>query len=95
MIAVKANYDMVTSIHIYSLEPGRIQDLPTLTEAGREVFANTFLKEDPLQHYKKYGIIQNKHVKVSDIRSPVVVTGLTVASAKDWRKASTSTHHPT
>ena len=61
---MKASYESITAIHIYSLEAGRIEDLQTLSDVGREIFSSSFVKEDPLENYKKYGIIQNRHVKV-------------------------------
>lgn len=61
--AVKEEYETVTSLHIYSLSPGRIQDLVALTDASRSLFTDVFSKQDPLQHNKVYGVIQNPHVR--------------------------------
>lgn len=61
--STKAQYERITSIHVYSLSPHRIQDLVTLTDMGRDLFANTFIKEDPLIHNKTYGVIQNPEVR--------------------------------
>lgn len=50
------------SVHIYSLEPGPIKDLQTLTDCNRRI-AVEYASEDPLQTWKQYGTIQNGNVK--------------------------------
>src|SRR5271154_5004227 len=60
---MKDQYESITSIHIYSLSPYRLQDLQTLTDIGRDLFNTVFIKEDPLLHNKTYGVIQNSNVK--------------------------------
>lgn len=62
LTATKDQYETITSIHMYSLSPGRLQDLVVLTDIGRGISADSFLKEDPLKTYKTYGIIQNPAV---------------------------------
>ena len=69
---MKAQYEKITSIHLYSLSPHRIQDLVTLTDIGRDIFANTFVKEDPLIHNKTYGVIQNPEVRRRKGKRPIV-----------------------
>lgn len=59
---VKEQYEQITSIHIHSLSPVKVQDLTTLTETGRTVFVDYHAKQDPLVHNKEYGLIQNSHV---------------------------------
>jgi DNA polymerase delta subunit 3 len=73
--AVKDQYESISSVHIYSLSPAKIPDLVTLTDSGRSVFAETFVKEDPLQHYKTYGVIQNPEVRRRTGKRPVIPTG--------------------
>lgn len=75
--AVKAEYETVTSLHIYSLSPGRIQDLVALTDAGRSLFTDVFSKQDPLQHNKVYGVIQNPHVRRRTGKRSVAPSGPT------------------
>lgn len=70
--STKAQYENITSIHLYSLSPHRIQDLVTLTDLGREIFANTFVKEDPLIHNKTYGVIQNPEVRRRKGNRPII-----------------------
>src|SRR5271154_2607059 len=60
---MKDQYESITSIHIYSLSPYRLQDLQTLTDIGRDLFNTVFIKEDPLLHNKTYGVIQNSNVR--------------------------------
>lgn len=61
--SVKERYETITSIHIYSLSPARIEDLVTLTDIGRGLFADSFARQDPLLENKTYGVIQNPGVR--------------------------------
>lgn len=70
--STKALYEKITSIHLYSLSPHRIQDLVTLTDLGRGIFENTFVKEDPLIYNKTYGIIQNPDVRRRKGGRPII-----------------------
>ncbi len=72
---MKDQYENITSIHIYSLSPTRIQDLVTLTDVGRGLFTDVFAKEDPLQHNKTYGVIQNPAVRRRKGKRPVIPNG--------------------
>ncbi|KAG9791558.1 hypothetical protein KCU88_g982, partial [Aureobasidium melanogenum] len=73
--AMKEQYETITSIHIYSLSPARIQDLVTLTDINRGLFQETFIKQDPLINNKTYGIIQNQYVRRRKGKKPVVPKG--------------------
>ncbi len=68
----KAQYETITSIHLYSISPHRIPDLVTLTDIGRDIFDNTFVKEDPLIHNKTYGVIQNPEVRRRKGKRPII-----------------------
>jgi DNA polymerase delta subunit 3 len=70
---MKEQYEMITSIHIYSLSPCRLQDLQTLTETGRYLFNSIFVKEDPLLHNKTYGVIQNPGVRRRTGKRPPIL----------------------
>jgi DNA polymerase delta subunit 3 len=59
----RATFESIFSIHIYSLQPTALQDLNVLTDVRREMLA-TYSHEDPMEHGKTWGMIQNKHVKV-------------------------------
>ena len=72
---MKEQYETITSIHIYSLSPTRIQDLVTLTDIGRALFTDIFTKEDPLQYNKTYGVIQNPEVRRRKGKRPVIPSG--------------------
>jgi DNA polymerase delta subunit 3 len=61
--AIKAEYDTITSLHIYSVSPVRLQDLVELTDIGRGIYTDIFVKQDPLIHNKDYGVIQNPNAK--------------------------------
>ena len=69
---VKAAYETISSIHIYSLSPGKMPDLTALTDLGRSLYANVFVKEDPLTHNKTYGVIQNPQVRRRKGKRPVI-----------------------
>ncbi|KAJ9613517.1 CDC27 protein [Cladophialophora chaetospira] len=90
---MKAQYETITSIHIYSLSPTRIQDLVTLTDVGRGLFTDVFMKEDPLQHNKTYGVIQNPDVRRRKGKRPVIPSGPAPkfqAVKEEVKKASTT-----
>jgi DNA polymerase delta subunit 3 len=69
--SVKEQYETITSIHIYSLSPGRIEDLVTLTDVGRGLFTDSFMKEDPLVQNKIYGVIQNPGARRRKGKRPI------------------------
>ena len=69
---VRAQYETITSIHIYSLSSTKLPDLATLTDIGRGLYTDVFAKEDPLLHNKTYGIIQNPQVRRRKGKRPVV-----------------------
>jgi DNA polymerase delta subunit 3 len=71
-IAVKDQYESISSIHIYSLSPYRLQDLQTLTDIGGDLFNTVFIKEDPLLHNKTYGVIQNSGVRRRTGKGPPI-----------------------
>ncbi|KAL2429649.1 hypothetical protein ABEF95_008673 [Exophiala dermatitidis] len=73
--AMKEQYETITSIHIYSLSPARIQDLVTLTDINRGLFQETFTKEDPQINNKTYGIIQNQYVRRRKGKKPILPKG--------------------
>lgn len=49
-------------IHVYSLQTNALQDLNALSDVSREILS-TYGHEDPLEHGKQWGIIQNEYVK--------------------------------
>lgn len=69
--SVKEQFEIITSIHIYSLSPARIEDLVTLTDVGRGLFTDSFLKHDPLVQNKIYGVIQNPGTRRRKGKRPV------------------------
>ncbi|KAL9088435.1 MAG: hypothetical protein Q9165_006159 [Trypethelium subeluteriae] len=66
---VKIQFENITSIHVYSLEPGTINDLQILTDCNREIHTK-YADEDPLQTWRQYGTIQNANVKRRSMRRP-------------------------
>ncbi|EXJ63348.1 uncharacterized protein A1O5_11669 [Cladophialophora psammophila CBS 110553] len=69
--AVKEEYETITSIHIYSLSPARIQDLVTLTDISQSLFTDGIATE----HSKTYGLIQNPDVRRRKGKRPVILRG--------------------
>ncbi|KAF1944353.1 hypothetical protein EJ02DRAFT_341034 [Clathrospora elynae] len=53
----------IYSIHIYSLEPGPLENLHVLSACNREIADEHAKKEDPLERWKTYGSIRNPHIK--------------------------------
>ncbi|PVI04643.1 hypothetical protein DM02DRAFT_158708 [Periconia macrospinosa] len=72
----KAEFVEVTSIHIYSLEPGPIEDLGVLSLCNEEV-ATKFTKEDPLERWQLYGCIHNPHIKRRTPKSGIAASKTT------------------
>ncbi|KAG9965056.1 hypothetical protein KCU61_g2102, partial [Aureobasidium melanogenum] len=64
----KSTFDDVLSIHVYSIQPNKINDLHILTECNRAIMA-TAINEDLLETYKQYGVIQNAQVKRRSMRN--------------------------
>jgi DNA polymerase delta subunit 3 len=58
----KAEFDEVTSIQIYSLEPGPIENLNILSVCNHEI-ATEYASEDPLEQWRIYGSIHNPYIK--------------------------------
>ncbi|KAK8191666.1 DNA polymerase subunit Cdc27 [Phyllosticta capitalensis] len=59
----KSRYDEITSIHIYSLEPGPLKNLDVLSDCNREVCEKLATADDPVAFLRSYGTISNPHVK--------------------------------
>ncbi|KAI9873671.1 MAG: hypothetical protein M1830_010730 [Pleopsidium flavum] len=59
---VKAQFEGVDFIHIYSLQPGALKDLQVLSDLNREIY-DKYASEDPLKCGTQYGVIQNSNVK--------------------------------
>ncbi|KAF2031566.1 hypothetical protein EK21DRAFT_62966 [Setomelanomma holmii] len=58
----RAAFDDETSIHMYSLEPGPIENLSVLAACNHEIDTEP-ADEDPLQRWRMYGSIQNPYIK--------------------------------
>ncbi|KIW33530.1 uncharacterized protein PV07_00371 [Cladophialophora immunda] len=90
---MKDEYETITSMHIYSLSPARIQDLVTLTDISRGLFTNGF--ED--EHNKIYGVIQNPDVRRRKGKRPAIPGGAskTQPAKEETKKPSFSHTKPT
>lgn len=58
----KSTFTSISSIHIYSLQSTVLPDLNVLTDVSREM-STVHANEDPLEHGKQWGMVQNKYVK--------------------------------
>ncbi|KAK2803098.1 hypothetical protein FQN51_003842 [Onygenales sp. PD_10] len=57
----KSLYQTIFSIFVHSVQPTRLQDLNVLADIGHDLLVSQ--PEDPLEHGRRYGMIQNKNVK--------------------------------
>ncbi|KAH0279131.1 hypothetical protein KCU91_g1958, partial [Aureobasidium melanogenum] len=66
--SARSTFDHVLSIHVYSIQPSKINDLHILTDCNRAIMAAA-INEDLLETYKQYGVIQNPQVKRRSMRN--------------------------
>lgn len=57
----KGAFEDITSIHVYSLEPGPIENLNLLSVCNQELATET--SGDPLERWRLYGSIHNPYIK--------------------------------
>ncbi|CAI6332531.1 unnamed protein product [Periconia digitata] len=69
----KAEFSDITSIHIYSLESGAIEDLGILTLCNAEVPAQS-KNDDPLELWQLYGCIHNPYIKRRTPKSSITAS---------------------
>ncbi|KAG9202937.1 hypothetical protein G6514_003718 [Epicoccum nigrum] len=58
----RAEFTEITSTHIYSLEPGPLENLNILASCSREVNSK-YADKDPLERWRVYGHIHNPYIK--------------------------------
>ena len=88
----KYTFSSISSIQIFSLQPNALADLNVLTDVSRQILADHG-DQDPLEYGSKWGMIQNRDVKVCNDRwllKPRNIMGLkpTSSSAAKRRTAS-------
>ncbi|KAI4726943.1 hypothetical protein E4T49_05241 [Aureobasidium sp. EXF-10728] len=66
--SAKSAFDDVSSIHVYSIQSTKINDLQVLTDCNRAIMAAS-TNEDLLDTYKHCGLIQNPQVKRRSMRN--------------------------
>ncbi|APA12841.1 hypothetical protein sscle_10g076110 [Sclerotinia sclerotiorum 1980 UF-70] len=75
---IRAQFEHISSIHIYSLGPHPLKELQLLSDSTREI--QTLLKsEDPLESYHKYGIITNPNAKRRTRKAPPIAANVPTA----------------
>lgn len=68
----KARLEDISSIFVYSLEPSSLANLNVLSDCTREMF-ETHAREDPLEAWKQYGVIQNPNTRRRTGKRPTAV----------------------
>ncbi|XPS99647.1 hypothetical protein M3J09_008819 [Ascochyta lentis] len=58
----RAEFSEESSVHIYSLEPGPLENMNILASCNQEVHLKS-ADEDPLERWRVYGSIQNPYIK--------------------------------
>ena len=86
--AAKETLESLHSIHIYSLQPSRLQNIQSLSECNHTI-STTFSSEDPLVVGKQYGVIQNGRVRRRTARRPLGIAPSIIAAKAVEKKAST------
>ncbi|KAF2019913.1 hypothetical protein BU24DRAFT_419514 [Aaosphaeria arxii CBS 175.79] len=71
----KAKFDKIESQHIYSLQPGPIENLNLLSACNHEI-ATSYSTDDPLERWKKYGSIHNPFIKKRTAKHAPVATSI-------------------
>ncbi|KAK6332378.1 hypothetical protein TWF696_003096 [Orbilia brochopaga] len=66
---VKESLQEVTSIHIYSIEPGPLKDLLLVADASTELYSR-FQDPEPVEKSKLYGTTLNKYIKKREGAAP-------------------------
>ncbi|KAJ4368105.1 hypothetical protein N0V83_006460 [Neocucurbitaria cava] len=76
----RAEFDEETSIHIYSLESGPIEDLNVLSTCNHEI-AKACAQEDSMERWRMYGSIHNPYIKrrTAKYALPVATSNLDVS----------------
>lgn len=87
--AAKGTLEKLYSIHVYSLQPNRLQNLQSLLECNRSI-STVFNSEDPLVVGQQYGVIHNGRVRRRTARRPLGVAP-SVAAAKAAEKVTPRT----
>ncbi|KAF1928010.1 uncharacterized protein M421DRAFT_64338 [Didymella exigua CBS 183.55] len=85
----RAEFSEEASIHIYSLEPGPLENLNVLAACNREANAES-ADNDPLERWRLYGSIQNHHIKrrTAKYAPPLTAAVPTKLAAKSTNKPS-------
>ncbi|KAF2739052.1 hypothetical protein EJ04DRAFT_9181 [Polyplosphaeria fusca] len=88
MEKTQAEFEEVTSIHIYSVEPGPIENMNVLSVCNQEI-ATHQAGEDPMDRWRTYGGINNPHVKRRTTKyAPPNVVPAQTATLKPTTKAA-------
>lgn len=84
----RAEFEDETSIHIYSLESGPIENLNVLSACNHEI-TSEYPDEDPMQRWRTYGSIHNPYVQRRTAKyAPPAPIAAAKSSVKSAAKAS-------
>ncbi|KAF2265785.1 hypothetical protein CC78DRAFT_578958 [Lojkania enalia] len=88
---IKSEYEDITSIHIYSLQSGPIENLNILSTCNQQITAE-YADEDPLERWRYYGSIHNPYIKKRTAKyTPALTTTQKPASEAAAKPAATPT----
>ncbi|OCK83591.1 hypothetical protein K432DRAFT_379368 [Lepidopterella palustris CBS 459.81] len=85
----KAQLEEMTSIHVYSLEPGPLQNMNLISLCNQEI-VKKFAHQDPMDNWKAYGTIHNPHVKRRATRRPPPIASEATTAPKSIAQTSST-----
>lgn len=85
----RREFEKETSVHVYSLEPGPIQDLNVLLACNHEIDTE-LADEDPLERWRVYGSIHNPYVKRRTAKYAAPAVSTSQVSAKPVAQLNTA-----
>ncbi|KAF2752990.1 hypothetical protein EJ05DRAFT_505409 [Pseudovirgaria hyperparasitica] len=90
----KSSLDKITSLHVYSLQPGSIENVHILSVCNQEV-SMKYAPDDPLKAYEIYGTIHNPDARRRTMRrQPPAPTPAPSKNTVNTPAKSTSKHSP-
>jgi DNA polymerase delta subunit 3 len=84
----KADFEEIMSIHIYSVEPGPLENLNVLSACNQQA-SQAQANDDPMERWRLYGSIHNPHVKRRTTKyAPMASTTKNVATKPTAKAAA-------
>lgn len=79
--STKAEFSLITGMYVHSLQPTRLENIHAVSDCTRQL-QDEFGKEDALQTWKQYGIVENPKAKRRTAKRPAGVSVATSAPPK-------------